>query len=111
MAAADARFDPHAIWRRLAPQARRDVLAPVPGTVLLACEQCDQVVRADAAHLHGLECPRCATPLHRRKPDSLNRSWALAADRGDPLRPRQPAADHDRDLVRQGDARAPSSRA
>jgi paraquat-inducible protein A len=79
MAAADARFEPHAIWRRLAPQARPDVLAPVPGTVLLACEQCDQVVRADAAHRHGLPCPRCATPLHRRKPDSLNRSWALAA--------------------------------
>jgi paraquat-inducible protein A len=36
-------------------------------------------VRADAAHRHGLPCPRCATPLHRRKPDSLNRSWALAA--------------------------------
>ena len=79
LAAADARFEPHAIWRRLAPQARSDVLDPVPGTVLLACEQCDQVVRADAAHLHGLPCPRCATPLHRRKPDSLNRSWALAA--------------------------------
>jgi paraquat-inducible protein A len=79
MAAADARFEPHAIWRRLAPQARPDVLDPVPGTVLLACEQCDQVVRADAAHPHGPPCPRCATPLHRRKPDSLNRSWALAA--------------------------------
>jgi paraquat-inducible protein A len=80
MAAADARFEPHAIWRRLAPQARPDVLDPVPGTVLLACEQCDQVVRAaGTAQLHGLACPRCATPLHRRKPDSLNRSWALAA--------------------------------
>ena len=31
MAAADARFEPHAIWRRLAPQARADVLDPVPG--------------------------------------------------------------------------------
>jgi paraquat-inducible protein A len=78
LAAADARFEPHAIWRRLAPQARVDVLAPTPGTVLLACEQCDQVVRADERHLHGLDCPRCAAPLHRRKPDSLSRSWALA---------------------------------
>jgi paraquat-inducible protein A len=78
MAAADSRFEPHAIWRRLAPQARSDVLIPVPGTMLLACEQCDQIVRADTAHLHGLACSRCATPLHHRKPDSLNRSWALA---------------------------------
>ncbi len=78
LAAADARFEPHAIWRRIAPQARSDVLVPVPGTTLLACEQCDQVVRADDTHLHGLACPRCGAPLHRRKPDSLNRSWALA---------------------------------
>ena len=78
MAAADARFDPHAIWRRLAPQAGPEVLAPRPGTVLVACEQCDQLVRADVRGLHGLRCPRCNVPLHRRKPDSLNRTWALA---------------------------------
>jgi paraquat-inducible protein A len=77
MAAADAWFDPHAIWRRLAPQAGPPVLVPRPGTTLLACERCDQVVRADEHRLHGLACPRCAAPLHRRKPDSLNRTWAL----------------------------------
>jgi paraquat-inducible protein A len=77
MAAADAWFDPHAIWRRLAPQAGPEVLVPRPGTTLLACERCDQVVRAEADHLHGIACPRCAAPLHRRKPDSLNRTWAL----------------------------------
>jgi paraquat-inducible protein A len=77
MAAADARFDPHAIWRRLAPQAGPEVLVPRPDTMLLACEQCDQVVRVDEHHLHGLACPRCAAPLHRRKPDSLARTWAL----------------------------------
>ena len=77
LAAADARFDPHTIWRRLAPQADDRILAPQRGTVLLACEQCDQLVRADEAHLHGLTCPRCGTALHRRKPDSLNRTWAL----------------------------------
>ncbi len=67
--------------RRLAAAGRagrRTCLAPRPGTVLLACEACDQVVRADAAHLHGLACPRCGEALHRRKPDSLNRTWALA---------------------------------
>jgi paraquat-inducible protein A len=80
MAAADARFDPHTIWRRLAPQAGPPVLAPRPGgTVLIACEQCDQLARVRAgAQRHGAACPRCAGPLHRRKPDSLNRTWALA---------------------------------
>ena len=62
LAAADARFEPHAIWRRLGPAGAVRRAGPVPGTVLLACEQCDQVVRADAAHLHGLACPRCADP-------------------------------------------------
>jgi paraquat-inducible protein A len=79
VAAADARFDPHAIWRRLAPQAGPEVLKPRPGTALVACEQCDQLVRADERRLHGLGCPRCGVPLHRRKPDSLNRTWALVA--------------------------------
>jgi paraquat-inducible protein A len=77
LAAADARFDPHAIWRRLAPQAGVEVLAPVAGTTLLACETCDQVVRIDAHHPQGHACPRCGTELHRRKPDSLNRTTAL----------------------------------
>ncbi len=78
LAAADARFDPHAVWRRLAAQAGDDVLISRPGTVLLACEACDQVVRAEVAQQHGLQCPRCGEALHRRKPDSLNRTWALA---------------------------------
>ena len=77
LAAADARFDPHAIWRQLAAQADDRVLAPRPGTVLVACEQCDQVVRVDEHALHGLSCPRCGAALHRRKPDSLTRTWAL----------------------------------
>ena len=77
LAAADAKFDPHAIWRRLAPQAGTDVLVDRPGTRLIACEQCDQVVRVVADHAHGQACPRCGTGLHHRKPDSLNRTAAL----------------------------------
>lgn len=75
LAAADARFDPHAIWGRLAPQAGPDVLAPRPGSVLRACERCAQLLRAGSEH--DFACPRCGAAVHRRKPDSLNRSWAL----------------------------------
>lgn len=45
---------------------------------LYGCPTCGRVsqllhpVTADAA----LQCPRCATPLHRRKPNSLQRTWA-----------------------------------
>ena len=77
VAAADARFDPHAIWRRLAAQADDRVLEAKPGTVLISCEQCEQVLRVAEHELHGLCCPRCGAALHRRKPDSLNRTWAL----------------------------------
>ena len=76
-AAADALFVPHEIWRRLAPQADPDVLRPRAGTILVACEQCDQLVRCDADAAHGAPCPRCGVGLHRRKPDSVTRTWAL----------------------------------
>ena len=53
------------------------MLTPRPGTTLIACEQCEQLVRSPAGHGHAAACPRCQTPLHRRKPDSINRTWAL----------------------------------
>ena len=44
------------------------------GRGLLACHHCGTVWRGAA---EGAVCARCGTPLHRRKPDSLNRTWAL----------------------------------
>lgn len=42
---------------------------------LLGCHTCGLVSRAGgAAHAR---CPRCGASLHRRKPDSLSRTWAL----------------------------------
>ena len=104
LAAADARFDPHAIWRRLAAQAGHDVLAPRPGTDAARLRAVRSGgARRWSAHLQRL-ARAAATPLHRRKPDSINRTWALVADRGNSLHPGQPAAGDDRDLVRQGRA-------
>lgn len=77
MAAGDAAFDPHAIWRRLAPQAGPEILRPRPGTTLLSCHNCDQLVRLELDHAAHAPCPRCAAPLHRRKPNSIARTWAL----------------------------------
>jgi paraquat-inducible protein A len=46
------------------------------GLGLLSCHVCGQLARAsDGAH--GACCPRCASPLHFRKPDSISRTWAL----------------------------------
>ena len=43
---------------------------------LLSCHVCGQLSRA-AAGLHEVRCPRCASQLHFRKPDSIARCWAL----------------------------------
>lgn len=45
---------------------------------LCSCHVCGLVARLSAdARPGGLACPRCATPLHARKPNSIARTWAL----------------------------------
>ena len=43
------------------------------------CHVCGLVVSVPEGPLHGLGCPRCHSPIHRRKPNSLPRTWALLA--------------------------------
>ena len=43
---------------------------------LIACHPCGAVWQGAT---EGAACARCGSPLHRRKPDSLNRTWALLA--------------------------------
>jgi paraquat-inducible protein A len=54
------------------------VLRPQPGTRLVACEACDQLFRLHTGRDSRPPCcPRCRATLHERKPESLQRSWAL----------------------------------
>ncbi|WP_273454686.1 paraquat-inducible protein A [Nevskia ramosa] len=41
---------------------------------LIGCEACGLVLERPA---HGSDCPRCGTPVHARRPESLTRSWAF----------------------------------
>jgi len=42
------------------------------------CHDCGFAVRLARAGNHAAaRCPRCGAAVHRRKPDSLNRTWAL----------------------------------
>jgi paraquat-inducible protein A len=41
------------------------------------CHVCNLVVAVPEGPTEGLACPRCRTGLHRRKPNSLSRTWAL----------------------------------
>lgn len=43
---------------------------------LLSCHVCGLVSKASQADGEA-HCPRCSSPLHFRKPDSVARSWAL----------------------------------
>jgi paraquat-inducible protein A len=93
MVAADAAFEPQAVWDALeergvmARPARAGATAtavlpqpatspaapPPPGAMLISCHCCRRVDTARP----GEACPRCGATLHRRKPNSVARCWAL----------------------------------
>jgi len=57
-------------------------MKPSPGSAsahgLMGCHGCGLLVRKrHAAKGQALRCPRCAAPIHDRKPDSLQRTAAL----------------------------------
>jgi paraquat-inducible protein A len=69
-AAARANFDPAILW----PVAGQPQAEISPGAVLVNCHVCGLVT--DEKHGHEV-CPRCTTPLHHRKQNSILRTWAL----------------------------------
>lgn len=91
LAAASAAFDPREVWTRITA-ARHDthdthagqpppIRLPRTGATasacgLALCEECGLLTRLPA-RLHESVCPRCRSPLHRRKPLSLSRTWAF----------------------------------
>lgn len=78
MAAAEALLEPLEVWERLGPQARGDPARLKSSSGLVSCEACRQLVRVVAAPAGTvLHCPRCEAVLHRRKPETIARSWAL----------------------------------
>jgi paraquat-inducible protein A len=74
-------FDPKTLWnvgddlvRESLPGIRYKPLAP--GARVLPCHACGLVAPPVGKGNH-LECARCGTPLHTRKPNSISRTWAL----------------------------------
>ncbi|CAB3808702.1 Intermembrane transport protein PqiA [Paraburkholderia caffeinitolerans] len=91
LAGAGASLDVAAVWHRIAPMSslldshqpeRAERCAtPLPGFTgatcgIALCHCCELLVRMPA-HAGAVACPRCATPLHLRKPASLSRTWAF----------------------------------
>lgn len=77
MAWVQVSIDPERIWS-LVPVRLRPYDAVRDRAALLHCHSCHLTVATPAAGRGAaLRCPRCGVALHRRKPDSLQRSWAL----------------------------------
>jgi paraquat-inducible protein A len=74
---ADVVFDPETVWQRIQPAS--PIAATVDRRNLVGCHLCSLLVdMSGVAHDAGAECPRCGTPLHRRKHDALARAFALS---------------------------------
>ena len=74
----DSALDREKVWERLDPKDRLDPLpcgGPAGSTAsLIGCEICHLVSRP---HPDDPRCPRCGSVLHRRRPNSVARTWAL----------------------------------
>jgi paraquat-inducible protein A len=78
MIAAEAALEPHEIWRRLGPQASTRQLEGRGRRTLISCHNCDQLAAMPPLPARTTaHCPRCGATMHRRKPNSLARTWAL----------------------------------
>jgi paraquat-inducible protein A len=69
----DSALDREAIWERLDREDRPDG-ARGPTAGLVGCETCGLVSRPSLFHRR---CPRCDGLLHPRRPNSIQRTWAL----------------------------------
>ena len=76
LAASMAVLDPHAVWERIKIQESTRGI-PVGQANLIGCHTCHLLCRSPSHGVRGLTCPRCGTHLHRRKPNSIARTWAL----------------------------------
>jgi paraquat-inducible protein A len=82
LVAADAAFDPADIWEHIQRSSwipSVDIVGtPEARARLVGCHACALVSRLPDMHPgEEARCPRCRAALHRRKPNSLSRSWAL----------------------------------
>ena len=78
MIAADSAVDPHDVWERLSRAPRVAVPDRRERRQLVGCHCCQLVSRLPRGPSeHDALCPRCGSSLHRRKPNSIDRTWAL----------------------------------
>jgi paraquat-inducible protein A len=76
--AADSNIDPHSIWNRVMRSTRAVLAKNLNQKDAAGCHICGLVCHTPAhSRRTELDCPRCGTEIHHRKPNSLARTWAL----------------------------------
>jgi len=76
LAASLAVLNPHEVWEGIKVQESVRSIQ-VAHTQLIACHACHLLCSSPSRGVHGLICPRCGAHLHRRKPNSIARTWSL----------------------------------
>lgn len=77
------RYEPRTLWNlgdQVAPLPPPLPADQTPGTshvAPLVCQICTLVDQSAVAGRRRPRCQRCGSTLHRRRPDSINRTWAL----------------------------------
>jgi len=69
-------LDPHAVWEKIKIQESIRGIS-VARAHPIACHTCHLLCPSPSPGVHELTCPRCGTHLHRRKPNSIARTWSL----------------------------------
>jgi len=54
-----------------------DAMMTAAGAGLVGCHNCSLLSKAGSGQHDDLQCPRCGAALHKRKPDSITRTWAF----------------------------------
>jgi paraquat-inducible protein A len=54
-----------------------DAMMTAAGAGLVGCHNCSLLSKAGPGQHVELLCPRCGAALHKRKPDSITRTWAF----------------------------------
>jgi paraquat-inducible protein A len=77
LAASESLLEPRNVWARIGDQGLRKLPRRRAGHHIVGCHGCDLVLDLSQAAVRRPTCPRCGAHLHHRKPNSLNRTWAL----------------------------------
>jgi paraquat-inducible protein A len=71
-------LDKEQVWKHIEKISRKKEPVTPKATVLMSCHDCHKLLRSPEIKEHQkLICPRCGANVHKRRPGSLTKTWAL----------------------------------